>query len=780
MEPRVELSPLHGKDNVRDNKRKEREETERKEKEENERRDNWSKNETCPRTTPKSHKNEMHFTQRTCPKAIRQATLKGESESSDSTSMIVRNINCKDTLRVIVLNLMDIQNGGIIVGNNEERIQLQQLLRQKNIDEASKIPLFDGNQRQISTMKPSSKELISTANGDTTSDIQTRQTIGYGVKQGRLYYLDLVSKDYGKLESALTKEETEIWLWHRHLGHASFSYLKKLFPLLFAKIDISVLHCDVCEEAKSHHVPFPLSLNKSIVPFMLIHSDVWGPSKISTLRGSRWFVTFIDDCTRMTWLWLMKSKGEVNLIFQKFHIMIETQYNAKVQVLRSDNGGEYQSLDLKRYLEVHGIIHQTTCPNTPQQNGVAEWKNRHLLEVTLLNKVVALGSTNLPPRVFGCVAFVHIQKNPNKLLPRALRCVFLGYAIHQKRYRCYHPPTKRMFIRMNVVFHEQIMYFSSESALQGENRKELQTLDYNCQEYVYLEKDHLEVNCSNDNSCANNLQSSCINEMENEINGTSHYEVVTELGMTPPVDTPNQSSAVMYALNLVPTKRQVPKRHTRGIPKLTYEPTLSSKEALADPRWKNAMNEEMKALQQNETWELVDCPPGKKPVVCRWIYAIKYKANGTIERLKARLVAKGYTQTYGVDYTETFAPVAKLNTVRVLLSLAINLDWPLQQFDVKNAFLHGELSEEVYMELPPGCMVPKKHSQKVCKLKKSLYGLKQSPRAWFERFSEAMTVFGYHQSDSDHTLFLKKQHGKIIALIIYVDDMIVTGNDPEE
>ena len=192
------------------------------------------------------------------------------------------------------------------------------------------------------------------------------------------------------------------------------------------------------------------------------------------------------------------------------------------------------------------------------------------------------------------------------------------------------------------------------------------------------------------------------------------------------------------------------------------------------------MNEEMKSLEKNETWELVDPPPGKKPVGCRWIYTVKYKADGTIERFKARLVAKGYTQTYGIDYTETFAPVAKINTVRVLLSLATNLDWPLQQFDVKNAFLHGELSEEVYMDLPPGCMIPKRHSHKVCRLKKSLYGLKQSPRAWFGRFTKSMIDFGYHQSNSDHTLFLKKQQGKITALIVYVDDMVVTGNDPEE
>ncbi|WKA00244.1 hypothetical protein VitviT2T_018623 [Vitis vinifera] len=192
------------------------------------------------------------------------------------------------------------------------------------------------------------------------------------------------------------------------------------------------------------------------------------------------------------------------------------------------------------------------------------------------------------------------------------------------------------------------------------------------------------------------------------------------------------------------------------------------------------MNEEMKSLQKNETWELVECPLGKKPVGCRWIYTVKYKADGSIERFKARLVAKGYTQTYGIDYTETFAPIAKINTIRVLLSLAANLDWSLQQFDVKNAFLHGELSEEVYMDLPPGCMVSEKQCQKVCKLKKSLYGLKQSPRAWFGRFTKSMRAFGYRQSNSDHTLFLKKQHGKITTLIVYVDDMVVTGNDPEE
>jgi hypothetical protein len=211
---------------------------------------------------------------------------------------------------------------------------------------------------------------------------------------------------------------------------------------------------------------------------------------------------------------------------------------------------------------------------------------------------------------------------------------------------------------------------------------------------------------------------------------------------------PNQSSAEDVPNSMVePPRKQLPPRQNRGIPKSTYEPEISSRvrypmnhyvsnhrlsesnqalvnqlsivsipnnvqEALMDPRWREAMNEEMKSLKKNNTWELVDYPPGKKIVGCRWVYTVKYKADGTIERFKARLVAKGYTQTYGVDYTETFAPVAKVNTIRVLLSLAANFDWPLQQFDVKNAFLHGELTEEVYMELPPGCNIPEAYEKR--------------------------------------------------------------------
>lgn len=149
-------------------------------------------------------------------------------------------------------------------------------------------------------------------------------------------------------------------------------------------------------------------------------------------------------------------------------------------------------------------------------------------------------------------------------------------------------------------------------------------------------------------------------------------------------------------------------------------------EALQHSEWAAAVKEEIQALERNGTWELSTLPKGKKPVGCKWIFSVKYNADGSVNRYKARLVAKGFTQSYGIDYEETFALVAKLNYVWVILSLAANLDWPLHQLDIKNAFLNGELEEEVYMNIPLGLETPRT-SGKVCKLRKSLYGLKQSP-----------------------------------------------------
>ncbi|XP_071920664.1 uncharacterized protein [Coffea arabica] len=223
--------------------------------------------------------------------------------------------------------------------------------------------------------------------------------------------------------------------------------------------------------------------------------------------------------------------------------------------------------------------------------------------------------------------------------------------------------------------------------------------------------------------------------------------------------------------NLSPKYRAI----TTEISKLVIPRNI--KEALDDQNWKSAVFEEMEALRKNDTWDVVELPREKKIVGCKWVFTVKSKADGTVERYKARLVAKGFTQTHGIDYQETFAPVAKINSIRVLLSLAINANWPLYQLDVKNAFLNGDLEKEVFMSLPPG-FVDKYGVGKVCKLKKSLYGLKQSPRAWFERFNKAVQKFGFLQSQADHTLFYRhSKEGKVAILIVYVDDIILTGDD---
>ncbi|KAH1134015.1 hypothetical protein GYH30_012429 [Glycine max] len=190
------------------------------------------------------------------------------------------------------------------------------------------------------------------------------------------------------------------------------------------------------------------------------------------------------------------------------------------------------------------------------------------------------------------------------------------------------------------------------------------------------------------------------------------------------------------------------------------------------------MKAELQALQSNDTWRLTPLPPHKTAIGCRWIYKIKHRADGSIERYKARLVAKGYTQMEGLDYLDTFSPVAKLTTVRLLLALAALNQWHLRQLDVNNAFLHGELDEEVYMQVLPGLSVP--NSQMVCRLQHSLYGLKQASRQWFTKLLGLLTSHGFKQSHSDHSLFLCFTGSITTILLVYVDDIILTGNSDSE
>ena len=210
----------------------------------------------------------------------------------------------------------------------------------------------------------------------------------------------------------------------------------------------------------------------------------------------------------------------------------------------------------------------------------------------------------------------------------------------------------------------------------------------------------------------------------------------------------------------------------------------SYKEALEDPDselWTKAADEEMESLQKNKTWVLVDRVLGQKPIGCRWIFKRKAGIDGVEDpRYKGRLVAKGYAQKEGVDFQEIFSPVAKHVSIRFLLSMLVHFDMELQQMDVKTAFLHGYLDEDIYMEQPEG-YIDKEHPEKVCLLKRSLYGLRQSPRQWNTRFDEFILSHGFTRSEYDICVYYKEyERDNYIYMLLYVDDILIASNSKSQ
>ena len=304
--------------------------------------------------------------------------------------------------------------------------------------------------------------------------------------------------------------DSAIMLWHYRLGHPNVMYLKHLFPSLFNKNPKS-FECEICQLSKQVRSHFPIQPYKVSSPFSMIHSDIWGPSRIKNVTGTRWFVSFIDDHTRLTWVFLMKEKSETGQIFKIFKNMIQTQFQSKIQILKSDNARDYFNSILGEYLAKEGIVHLSSCVDTPQQNGIAERKNRHLLEVArslmfstnvpklfwgeavltaayLINRMPSrvlkfqtpcqtllksFPTTRLisivPPKFFGCSVFVHInQQHRSKLDPRSLKCIFLGYSANKKGYKCYSPVTRKFYNSMDVTFFETQPYYPKID-IQGEN-----------------------------------------------------------------------------------------------------------------------------------------------------------------------------------------------------------------------------------------------------------------------------------------------------------------------
>jgi hypothetical protein len=690
--------------------------------------------------------------------------------------------------------------------------------------------------------------------------------------------------------------------WHHRLGHPSYATVSRVVrehALPCSSESLSQSVCGACQQAKSHQLPYSVSTSKSSFPLQLVFSDVWGPA-IDSFGRYNYYVSFIDDYSKFTWIYLMRHKSDVFCYFKEFQALVERLLGRKIIAIQTDWGGEYARLNT--FLRQVGISHLVSCPHAHQQNGAAERKHRHIVEIGLSLLATAnmplkywdqafLAATyliNRTPssaiqfqtplfrlldrtpdyqnlRIFGCACWPCLRPyNTKKLQFRSLRCVFLGYSNMHKGFKCLDPATGRIYISRDVIFDESVFPFASTSCTgarfssevlllptpgmntnnsvddsspasifpmlrpvsgyndmqdtsgslignrldqtPGENNRRAASpgpagaaLDSTTDDYpssvvpsltpVSIEGDspdlispdaldtasvrvssasHEAPSTATDNNDESSLGSVPISSSTAPDPESAAEELVPALSPASPVHRTRLQQGIRK------TKQYTDGTIRYGFLITTSEPSNLT-DALNDANWKLAMDVEYAALVRNKTWHLVPPKQGRNIIDCKWIYKIKQKADGSVDRYKARLVAKGFKQRYGIDYEDTFSPVVKPTTIRLVLSIAMTKGWCLRQLDVQNAFLHGVLEEEVYMRQPPGYEdITKPHH--ICKLNKALYGLKQAPRAWYARLSDKLKILGFRSSRADTSLFFYKKGMITIFLLVYVDDIVVVSS----
>ncbi|KAJ9554537.1 hypothetical protein OSB04_018582 [Centaurea solstitialis] len=461
--------------------------------------------------------------------------------------------------------------------------------------------------------------------------------------------------------------------------------------------------------------------------------------------------------------------GKLPKLYIDFARMIFTQFSKPIKILRADNAMEYKESSLLSFLESQGTLSQYSCPGTSPQNAFTAVYtiNRHPTPI-LQNKSPYEILHGVSPaydllKVWGCACFVQLQPHEHtKLEPRARVCLFLGYDIEHKGYRCWDPISKRLRISRHVTFWEDVPFYTMPNA---ETSITSITTPF-----------FTDPSSSFDTPISPPIPTT---DPDLPITTSDLPQPVPTPSPTPeaPAESTDPGPSTSDAVRRSNRVRQVPAHlrdyHCYATLLSNHEPA-SYKEAASSSQWQEAMQEELRALAKAHTWDPAPLPPGKRPIGPKWVFKIKTKSDGSVDRYKTRLVAKGFNQEYDIDYEETFAPVARVTSVRSLLAIAATKRWPLFQMDVKNAFLNGDLSEEVYMTPPPGVSLPSSH---VYRLRKALYGLKQDPRAWFEKFSKTVLSLGFSASNYDSGLFTRTTASGSILLLLYVDDMIITGDD---
>ncbi|KAL4309905.1 hypothetical protein GQ457_01G055140 [Hibiscus cannabinus] len=616
-----------------------------------------------------------------------------------------------------------------------------------------------------------------------------------------------------------------IELWHNRLGHPSKQRMSHFSELDSDIPSIGLHNCDTCLLAKHKRLPFPVSTSVSKSIFDLVHLDVWGPFPVKSFYGHSYFLTIVDDKSRFLWIYPMILKSEVRKLVAEFCVMVETHFSKKIKFIRTDNAKEF---DLDIFFKERGIVHQNSCVYTPQQNSVVERKHQHLLNVArtlkiqanlplifwidcILHAALLINMTPTPVlqnktpfevlfqkkpkithlRVLGSLAYASVLPKPvTKLNSRAVKCVLIGYPKNIKGYRLFNLETQTIFVSRDVVFVENIFPFKQKDFKDVnhvlpmcENLSDAVDI-FKVKSFKQNGSVTMPVNFGGSKRVV--VGSSTLLPDDNS-EGSTTVSQQPLVDMSQPNERPRRSCQLPqrfkdyqvdlpkvrtspHAINQVLSFHNISSLHKSFVNSIDIlkEPK-SYKQAILHDCWKTAMSEEISALERNNTWELVPLPEGKQAIGCKWVYKTKLKSDGSLERYKARLVAKGYTQQPGIDYLSTFSPVAKLTTIRTLLAVAASKNWILEQLDVNNAFLHGYLDEEVYMKPPPGFSFDDSHL--VCRLRKSLYGLKQASRQWNQRLTDALLQQGFKQAASDNSLFIKGQGDDFIALLIYIDDV---------
>lgn len=665
-------------------------------------------------------------------------------------------------------------------------------------------------------------------------------TIFVAEKIGRLYY---VTFELLPLSAFVTdKSKDESTLWHKRLGHISMSSICKMVKSgmvngISQNLTSDIEFCDCCVKAKMTCDKFSGTRPATKRPLERVHSDVCGPFAPSH-DGSQYYVTFIDDYTHLTNTYLMKKKSEVLNKFKQYCDMAESHFGLKVSRLRCDNGGEYTSTAFKKFCCDKGIIIEYTVPYNPQMNGVSERMNRTICDkmrallyesklpeefwgdavltaTYLTNRSATVSLKSETPyemwfgkkpnlsnlRVFGCKAFCHVpkEKRRGKLAFHGEPYIFVGYGFDA--YRLYDVRKKSLVMGRSVIFDEDA---SGMTTLEVSSPS-IEELVVNASPVTNLNQTVIppptpRVNVPNA-PVSQNTPNTSIHITPNVVNTSQTPSTI--------VQSPAEGNLSLGNLNLedsinenpipitsTPVVSRYPRRQRmKPFWQRTGEFDLSANYvcfkgtrtieipqhfddvALCDDEseWRSAINDEVQSLLKNEIWEVVNYRKGMKLLDSRWIFKKKFNQEKCV--YKARLVAKGYMQKEGVDYVETYAPVARLQTIRILLAIGNKFDLEIEHLDVKTAFLNGDLEEEVFMRPPKGIEI---EEGKVLKLRKSLYGLKQSPRCWNAKFHNVMTKLNFKRSDAEPCLYIKSSENTVSIIVLYVDDMLFLCNDMNE